>query len=967
MKGDFTRDTFEPKKHYRQVLMQQGRVQLDADWNEQAAIAGRRGETTTEDIIGDCGAPADHSGFGVVTDLTDLTKVPAAVADWFNALAVDEANRIKGKLATGDFLLTPGRYYVDGRQCELEAPLLFSEQPDLPGQKLLPGKNLLFLDVWPRHITALEDPQLLDPALGGVDTATRVKTVWQVRAQTTNAADCAAGADVVAGLEHRVRPQLKARTDIQPNNDDPCQLPETAGYKGLENQLYRIEIHQGSLDEKGNPAQPKWKWSRENGSVVTAITDFTNGTAGSGPVITVTSTGRDDVLGFKDGDIVELLDDQYEWESRPGHLALIDGNPTNNLIKLKTYTGQALPTAADLDLSLHAKLRRWEGVADVKRPGTNGGYLEIESGIQIRFDSDGDGYRTGDYWLIPARAATPNAPSGDIEWPRELGPDGTPQNDQPLAEPPLGIVHHYCNLGLVTATNGAPTTLVSDCRCLWSSLTAPTLDYVSGDGQETMPDLTQPAVLPQLPMPLIVDALNGQCHSGNVKLRFRVTVGNGVLKLNPSTDPIGIMAPPGGTTGELIISSPNGLFAVTWWLENNEALLAQRVEVVLFDDNDPGKRVVAGPIYFNANLSVASRVAYQPGECQGLAGRKTVQDAISRLATMPSLYKISGDGQEGTPGTTLQPLVVLAANRCGPVEGLTVKFKVISGGGTVAPAAAVTDANGLASCKWILGPQPATQEVEAELIAADADHPVTAPGKVRFSANLAGIENDPRPAHIIAICAGKPLAVLANDSTIQFADFKTGIALFCDQVILPETVLDPKGMSAIRIQRGQPTCFVTVEIPYPLLESELRDCEPFKLGMYAGFRPLVLLGQIDVEATEKLPNGIHADEPRSMITWVPAAGAVQFMSGVLGRVAGIKPLLDRVLLRLTLKGNFIWDEAAKELFKEGTPGGFLDGESFRATKQFNPSLLALPSGDGMRGGDFEMWFWLAVSEKKRTN
>ena len=40
MKGDFTRDTFDPRNNYTSVLMQQGRAQVDADWNEQAAIAG---------------------------------------------------------------------------------------------------------------------------------------------------------------------------------------------------------------------------------------------------------------------------------------------------------------------------------------------------------------------------------------------------------------------------------------------------------------------------------------------------------------------------------------------------------------------------------------------------------------------------------------------------------------------------------------------------------------------------------------------------------------------------------------------------------------------------------------------------------------------------------------------------------------------------------------------------------------
>ena len=32
--GDESRRTFDPKKHYRSVQMQQGRVQVDADWNE---------------------------------------------------------------------------------------------------------------------------------------------------------------------------------------------------------------------------------------------------------------------------------------------------------------------------------------------------------------------------------------------------------------------------------------------------------------------------------------------------------------------------------------------------------------------------------------------------------------------------------------------------------------------------------------------------------------------------------------------------------------------------------------------------------------------------------------------------------------------------------------------------------------------------------------------------------------------
>ena len=39
MQGDFSRETFDRSHHFTRVLMQQGRVLVDADWNEQAAIS----------------------------------------------------------------------------------------------------------------------------------------------------------------------------------------------------------------------------------------------------------------------------------------------------------------------------------------------------------------------------------------------------------------------------------------------------------------------------------------------------------------------------------------------------------------------------------------------------------------------------------------------------------------------------------------------------------------------------------------------------------------------------------------------------------------------------------------------------------------------------------------------------------------------------------------------------------------
>src|SRR5262245_12748657 len=158
MKGDFTRDTFKPAEHYQQVLQQQGRVQLDADWNEQAAIGVRRDETTTRDLVGDCGGPAENAAFAVITTPAILATLPA-----------DPVTPIR------QFALSAGRYYVDGIQCEVESPFLFSWQPDhRESNAIPPGRHLLYLDVWQRHLTALDDPSIREVALGGPDTTTRV-------------------------------------------------------------------------------------------------------------------------------------------------------------------------------------------------------------------------------------------------------------------------------------------------------------------------------------------------------------------------------------------------------------------------------------------------------------------------------------------------------------------------------------------------------------------------------------------------------------------------------------------------------------------------------------------------------------------------------------------------------------------------------------------------------------------------
>ena len=71
--ADLTRLTFDPAKHYRAVQQQQGRVQLDSDWNEQMDITAHRIETETLDVIGPAGAPLHADGFRLVSTAASLT------------------------------------------------------------------------------------------------------------------------------------------------------------------------------------------------------------------------------------------------------------------------------------------------------------------------------------------------------------------------------------------------------------------------------------------------------------------------------------------------------------------------------------------------------------------------------------------------------------------------------------------------------------------------------------------------------------------------------------------------------------------------------------------------------------------------------------------------------------------------------------------------------------------------------
>lgn len=437
MKADTTRATFKKTKHYNGVLMQQGRVQLDADWNEQIDITRHRVETETIDVVGRCGAPMHEAGFHIVASANDLTAEEKTLPENQNPPAV----------GVGDLLISGGRYYVDGILCENERTVAYTKQPDLPdGQPVTAaGTYLAYIDVWARHITALEDASIREVALGGPDTATRSKTVWQVKlfqvGDINLAANCSTAfaswdAEIAAGTG-----KLAARAAVSTPSNDPCIVAPGAGYRRLENQHYRVEVH-----DKGNLGTATFKWSRDNGSVVTKWE------AQNVNDLTVSSIGRDKVLSFASGQWVELIDDTLELLGKPGTLVQLVKAEGNVLtINPATATG---PTNI-ASFPRNPRVRRWDMAALLKPNNQN--WLDLEDGVQAHLTAGS--YKTGDYWLIPARTAT-----ADVEWFID------PVTNQPATQLPFGIEHHYCRLA-IAKFDGTIWTSIIDCRHIFPPLT----------------------------------------------------------------------------------------------------------------------------------------------------------------------------------------------------------------------------------------------------------------------------------------------------------------------------------------------------------------------------------------------------------------------------------------------------------------------------------------------------------------
>ncbi|KAF3886720.1 MULTISPECIES: DUF6519 domain-containing protein [Nostocales] len=474
-RGDFTRNTYDKSKQFLRVLMQQGRVQLDADWNEQVSILLDRIQTLAKDIIGLHGGSEDNCGFEFIATEEQI--------DNLKNLSDGEKATLKEQLRSEGFLIGKGNYYVEGTLCENNNYIPFAKQPNFtPNLSLGPREikekainYLAYLDVWERHITHVEDYDELkagirEVALGGADTATRSKLVWQVMLKKL---DDDNNIKIIGNQVKRnynffrnlldrdhLKPgngMLRARTTklLTPSSKDSCIMPFHSKYHGAENQLYRVEVF--DVYRTSNNYKVTFVWSRNNSSVVFPIVAFSSLTD-STITLTLEYLKRGDRFSLLVGDWVEIVYDNYVLHDVPRKLFKVDKvDPIENQVTLTLEVNSE---------KIDSRLHYWNAVGSEQRPllrqwdsreisvePQNGKdeWISLKDGVEVQF-SEGF-YQVGDYWLIPVRTAT-----GDVEWPKIKDGDKL----IPDAQKPHGVAHYYAPLAIISVDSNQVEAY--DCR-----------------------------------------------------------------------------------------------------------------------------------------------------------------------------------------------------------------------------------------------------------------------------------------------------------------------------------------------------------------------------------------------------------------------------------------------------------------------------------------------------------------------
>jgi Family of unknown function (DUF6519) len=431
---DLSRQATDPRKHYAGVRMQQGRVLTDDDFNEAAAIDAEELRRTRLHAIGTYGTP--DAGF--------LPK---------------DFTVVGGKL---DFKLSTGNLYLGGLRLEMSAEERFLLQKDwlnfdpAVDAQTAPANgqtrtDLVWIEAWQQPVTAVEDSELFEVALGGPDTTTRWRTMRRVHvtpgvvetecasAWSTVSAGFGALGTITADMELATTATLTVGFTVPPVTGDLCSPPQAGGYLGAENQAVRVQMVDPTHYTWGfDNAAPLYRvqLSAKNGQLIK---------------LTLLNQPKDAVHWPLKGQVVELL----PWSAAlantervadlAGHLCKVSVsyNPNDHTLEIDTPVpatfGAQWKSRSDKGEFFDGTpaqdffyLRVWNRGDDIASPAA----VPIataalgNTGLQVTFG--GGPLRAADYWIIAARPATPNAVV-PLVLSSGAGPNGVKRYRAPIA------------------------------------------------------------------------------------------------------------------------------------------------------------------------------------------------------------------------------------------------------------------------------------------------------------------------------------------------------------------------------------------------------------------------------------------------------------------------------------------------------------------------------------------------------
>jgi hypothetical protein len=437
---DIARNSFDPKhRDWRAVLAQQGRVTLEADNNEQAAIAAEILQEETLDIIGPIGTP---DGGYVVT------------------------------AAGPDVQISHGTIYVGGLRFTQKDDIKTAAQPgwlDMPAWPTPNGNQTIALLAIAQSVTAVEDQNLKEVALGGPDSAGRLAYLQHFLRIPTTGTDCASAATALAttlkqqGLDydsHTCALTSAARLQVTPveppTKATQCEPAVQGGYLGADNQMIRVAV----TEYNHGTGKGTLVWGYNNASFLYRAT------LAAGNVITLLTTPLDPDHTPQAGQAVEILACTVD---------LGDGNPPStaaggNFIAAAEGAVMVLGSnpfnAANLQLTLPSN----PGTPPGKQP-----FFVRLWNTALGFTA-GEATPLGDTGLAVTITNPALPPIGGRPWWNFAARPSTPQLVYPqryltAGQPPEGPRQYLAPLGVVGVNSDRGFYLVEDCSVSFLPLT----------------------------------------------------------------------------------------------------------------------------------------------------------------------------------------------------------------------------------------------------------------------------------------------------------------------------------------------------------------------------------------------------------------------------------------------------------------------------------------------------------------